>query len=126
MSAALDAFFAEPLLAVIGTKRRDGSVALNPVWFEHRNGAFWLNSYEASGWPRRLQREGAATLLVIDPADSLRFAQVQCELLDVIREGAREHIDQLSRRYLGDVYRGPNQERLIVRLRPTRIVSEIR
>ena len=45
---ALRAFLAEPLLAVIGTARRDGTVALNPVWFEHRDDELWLNSYTSA------------------------------------------------------------------------------
>jgi hypothetical protein len=43
----------------------------------------------------------------------------------VQREGAREHIDALAQRYLGDRYQGPHQERLILRLRPTRISSAV-
>jgi hypothetical protein len=70
-----------------------------------------------------VQRAGEATVLVIDPADTLRTAHIDCELESVQREGAREHIDALAQRYLGDRYQGPHQERLILRLRPTRISS---
>jgi hypothetical protein len=122
---ALAAFLSEPLVAVIGTQRRDGRIALTPVWFEYREQRLWLNSFESAAWPCRVQRAGAATLLVIDPADTLRTAHMDCELESVQREGAREHIDALARRYLGDRYRGPHQERLILRLRPTQISSGV-
>jgi hypothetical protein len=121
----LAAFLAEPLVAVVGTTRRDGTVALNPVWFEYRGECFWLNSYESAAWPQRVQHQGGATLLVIDPADTLRTAQAQCELVDVRRGEARAHIDALSERYLGHSYRGPHERRLILRLRPTRIRSPL-
>ncbi|MGZ4227071.1 MAG: hypothetical protein ACXVHB_06715 [Solirubrobacteraceae bacterium] len=123
VSPALAAFLSEPLVAVIGTRRRDGRIALTPVWFEYRE---WLNSFESAAWPRRVQRAGEATVLVIDPADTLRTAHIDCELESVQHEGAREHIDALAQRYLGDRYQGPHQERLILvilRLRPTRISS---
>jgi PPOX class probable F420-dependent enzyme len=121
LSPELAEFLAEPLLAVVGTKRRDGTVALTPVWFEYREDCFWLNSYESAAWPRRVQRDAGASLLVIDPRDSLRTAQAQCALTDVQRDGARAHIDALSERYLGHPYRGPHHERLTLRLRPVRI-----
>jgi hypothetical protein len=122
---ALAAFLREPLVAVVGTQRRNGRIALTPVWFEYREQRLWLNSFESAAWPRRVQRTGAATVLVIDPADTLRTAHIDCELESVQREGAREHIDALARRYLGDAYQGPHQERLILRLRPTQISSAV-
>ena len=125
VSPALEAFLSEPLVAVVGTRRRDGRVALTPVWFEYRERHLWLNSFESAAWPRRVQLAGAATVLVIDPADTLRTAHIECELESVQREGAREHIDALAQRYLGDGYRGPQQERLILQLRPTRISSAV-
>ena len=124
-SPELSAFLTEPLLAVIGTVRRDGTVALNPVWFEHADGCFRLNSYDSATWPRRVQRDGQASLLVIDPKDALRTAQADCDLVGVQREGARAHIDALSDRYLGHPYSGPHQQRLILVLRPRRMRSAL-
>jgi hypothetical protein len=125
ISGALEAFLSEPLVAVVGTKRRDETVALTPVWFEYRDGRLWLNSFESAAWPRRVQRVGAAAVLVIDPADTLRTAHLDCTLEAVQRDGAREHIDALAQRYLGERYQGPHQDRLILRLLPTRIRSAI-
>ncbi|MGZ6606210.1 MAG: pyridoxamine 5'-phosphate oxidase family protein [Solirubrobacteraceae bacterium] len=125
MSPALAAFLGEPLVAVIGTQRRDGRIALTPVWFEYRDQRLWLNSFESAQWHRRVQRTGRATVLVIDPADTLRTAHIDCELEAVQRDGAREHIDALAQRYLGDRYQGPHQARLILVLAPTQISSAV-
>jgi PPOX class probable F420-dependent enzyme len=125
VSAALAAFLSEPLVAVVGTQRRDGRIALTPVWFEYRDERLWLNSFESAQWPRRVQRTGRATVLVIDPADSLRTAHIDCELEAVRHDGAREHIDALAQRYQGDRYQGPHQARLILVLRPTQISSAV-
>jgi Pyridoxamine 5'-phosphate oxidase len=125
VSPALAAFLSESLVAVIGTQRRAGRIALTPVWFEYREQRLWLNSFESAAWPRRVQRVGVATVLLIDPADTLRTAHLDCELESVQRQGAREHIDALAQRYLGDRYQGPHQDRLILRLRPTRIISAV-
>ena len=121
----LAAFLNQPLLAVVATKRQDGEIALNPVWFEYRDGRFSLNSYQLAMWPRGVQRQRGATLLVIDPVDTLRTAHVGADLVGVRCEGAREHIDTLSERYLGHPYRGPDEDRLILDLRPARIRSSL-
>src|SRR5207253_10961729 len=44
LSPAVRKLAALPILVVLGTKRDDGSVQLNPVWFEFEDGFFWLNS----------------------------------------------------------------------------------
>ena len=61
ISPAVEAFLSEPLVAVIGTQRRDGRIALTPVWFEYREQYLWLNSFESAAWPRRVQLAGTAT-----------------------------------------------------------------
>ena len=37
-------FVQEVFPAVVGTKRRDGTIQMNPVWFEYDAGYVWLNS----------------------------------------------------------------------------------
>ena len=124
VTPALAAFLSEPLLAVIGTRRRDDTVALNPVWFEYRDDTLWLNSYEAAAWPKRVQLAREAALLVIDPADALRVAEFACDLAAIERDGARAHIDELSRRYVGHGT-GPHHDRLIHPSAPRRVRSSL-
>lgn len=124
-SGELAAFLDDPLLAVVGTTRGDGRIAMNPVWFEYRDGSVSLNSYQSALWPKRLQRQRRAALLLIDPHDPLRTAHIDGEPVSVRREGARAHIDALSQRYLGHPYRGPHAERLILTLRAARVRSAL-
>jgi hypothetical protein len=123
--AALRAFLSDPQLAVVATLRRDGTVALNPVWFEQRGAELWLNSYGSALWPKRLARECTTTVLVVDPRNVLRRAELVCDLVAVSSEGAREHIDRLARRFLGTGYSGPHEDRLIIRLAPRRVTVQI-
>lgn len=57
VSERLRKFAAEVFPAIVGTKRRDGSVQMNPVWFEYRDGHFWLNSSKGRHWPAHLERD---------------------------------------------------------------------
>jgi PPOX class probable F420-dependent enzyme len=119
----LSAFLAEPLPIVVGTTRSDGSVQMNPVWYEYRDGLIWLNGGPERGWVKHLERDPRATLFLMNSAQLFRWAQIQTRLVDTTIEGAGEHINQLSHRYTGKDYPGPLTGRLIVRLTPYRIMG---
>jgi PPOX class probable F420-dependent enzyme len=117
----LQAFFDESLPIVIGTTRADGSVHMNPVWYEFRDGLIWLNGGPARDWVRHLQRDARITLLVVDPKNMFRWVQIHGRLLNTTAEGADDHIDRLAQRYFGGPYPNPKIDRLIVRIEPEQI-----
>jgi len=119
----LQAFLDEPLPITVGTTRRDGSVQMNPLWYEYRDGQFWLNGGPERGWVKHLRRDPRITLLLLDPKNMFRWAQVQGRLVDTTTEGADEHIDHLARRYTGGPYPAPRVDRLIVRITPERVTG---
>jgi PPOX class probable F420-dependent enzyme len=119
----LQAFMAEPNPITIGTTRLDGSVRMSPLWFEFRGGLIWLNGGPARDWFQHIQRYGQATLLLVDPKNMFRWAQIQARLVDSTRDGADDHIDRLSQRYFGGPYPNQKVDRLIIRLEPTRVTG---
>jgi PPOX class probable F420-dependent enzyme len=119
----LQEFLAEPNPIVVGTVRKDGSVQMSPVWFEYRAGQIWLNGGPKRDWFRHMSRDGHATLLVVDQKSMFRWAQIQARLVDSTAEGADDHIERLSQRYLGGPYRNPKVDRLIIRLEPLRVTG---
>ncbi len=44
LSPKMQEFTQEVYPAIIGTNRKDGSVQINPVWFEFQDGSFWICS----------------------------------------------------------------------------------
>ena len=115
-----------PILTVVGTKRSDGEVQMNPIWFEFRDGFFWLNSNTRRTWPKNVQRDRAALLLLIDPRLPDRFAQVRCKLAEVIADPNHAVIDRLARRYTGKNFRAlePGEERITFKLEPLRVTGQ--
>jgi PPOX class probable F420-dependent enzyme len=116
-------FLDEPLPILIGTTRRDGSVQMNPVWFEYRDGQIWLNGGPRRDWVKHLKRDPRITLLLLDPKNMFRWAQIQGRLEGTTAEGADDHIDRLAQRYTGALYRAPKIDRLIVRIDPERVTG---
>ena len=55
LSTKMKQFVAEVMPAVAGTRRSDGTVQMNPIWYEYRDGYFWLNSWRTSDWMRHVR-----------------------------------------------------------------------
>jgi PPOX class probable F420-dependent enzyme len=119
----LQAFLAEPNPIILGTTRQDGSVQMSPVWFEYRDGQIWLNGGPNRDWFRHMQNSGQATLLLVDPKNMFRWAQIQARYLDSTSDAADDHIDRLSQRYFGGPYPNDKTGRLIIRLEPVRVTG---
>jgi hypothetical protein len=98
---------------------------MNPVWFEFRDGYFWLNSNTSRVWPRNVQRDGGALLLLVDPKVPDRFAQIRCRLVETIPDPGHEQIDRLAHRYTGEAFRAleRGEERITFKLEPVRVTG---
>ena len=120
----LRAFANEVLPATIGTMRSDGSVQLNPVWFELVGDSFVINGGTGRAWLRHAKRDGGRlTLLLIDPKNMWRWAQIQGRIARAATEGADAHIDRMSMRYLGTPYKNPKADRIIIEIEPLRVTG---
>lgn len=128
LNDSLRSFLDEVMPAIVGTNRADGSVQMNPIWYDRHGDEIWLNAATSRAWGRRLRASTPVTLLFVDPANQYRWAQVQGEVLEKTSDGGAEHIDRLAQRYFGRSYaqHDPADPRLIVRVRPTRVTGTFR
>jgi len=127
LSPAVLRLAALPILTVIATKRQDGSIQLNPIWFELADGYIWVNSNTRRSWPMHLQRDREATLLITDPAEPDRYAQIRGRLAEVIPDPKHEFIDRLARRYTGKLFRElePGEDRITFKIEPVRVTGQM-
>jgi PPOX class probable F420-dependent enzyme len=126
ISQRLQRFCDEVLPAVVGVTRSDGTVQMVPVWFEAKDGHFWLNSADTRKWQARLKKSSPVTILLLDPKNMFRWAQVMGRVAERTTEGANEHIDRLSQRYTGNPkYQNhvPGEQRVTFKIEPLRIVG---
>jgi PPOX class probable F420-dependent enzyme len=97
----LGGFLDEPLVAVLATLRKDGSVLLSPVWHEWRDGGFnlWLEWHNVK--TRHLQRDPRASLVVAESGGQLRGVELRCSVR-FVEEDVNETAVRIATRYIGE------------------------
>lgn len=89
-----------PLLAVLATHRRDGTVLLSPVWHEWRDGGFQMVTGRHDVKATQLRRESRASIVVCEQTPPYRGVEVRCRArLDTA--GVGEALRRIAARYLG-------------------------
>src|SRR5262249_57022670 len=66
-----------PLLAVLATHRRDGSVLLSPVWHEWHNGGFQIATNGDGAKAKHLHRDPRASIVVCEQTPPYRGVEVR-------------------------------------------------
>jgi len=104
----------------------DGSPQLTQTWVDTDGRHVLINTVEGHQKVRNVRRDPRVALNVADPSDPSRYFEVRGRVLELTEEGAREHIEELSRRYLGRPYPwfgGTDQVRLLMRVDPEKVTS---
>ena len=111
----------------IATTMPDGSPQLTQVWADTDGTNVVINTVEGFQKLRNIGRDPRVAVALSDPANPSAYLQIRGEVVETTTDGAREHIDELSRKYLGRDYPwfgGRDQVRVIVRIRPDRISGQ--
>jgi|SRR5215469_12387857 len=110
-----------PLLAVLATYRRDGTVLLSPVWHEWRDGGFQVVTGRDGVKARHLRRDPRASIVVCEHNPPYRGVEVRCSarLADAAADGA---VKRIATRYLGAeggaAYAARAGDDVLIRLEP--------
>jgi PPOX class probable F420-dependent enzyme len=109
---------------VIATVREDGSPQATPVWIDYDGDSVLVNSAYGRTKVKNIERDPRATVTVL-PAENQQAGYVMVSgSAELVDDGAREHIDKLARKYLGEdkyPYLGPGEQRVIIKIRPERV-----
>jgi PPOX class probable F420-dependent enzyme len=70
-------FLELPLVAVLATYRRDGTVLLSPVWHEWRDGGFNVLTSTGDVKAGHLRRDPRASIVVCDDAPPYRGIELR-------------------------------------------------
>ena len=106
-------------LLYLATTMPDGSPQLSPVWFSVDGEHVLINTNEGRTKDRNMKARPQVAMVIQDPSDQDRYLGIRGEVVEFSREGADEHINQLSLKYYGKpwTYR-EGQRRIIYRIKP--------
>ena len=104
----------------LATTMPDGSPQVTPIWFNTYGEYILINSNEGRVKDRNMKARPKVAMVIQDPATPYRYLQIRGEVVEYIREGADEHINQLSLKYDNKpwIYR-EGQKRIIYKIKPT-------
>jgi PPOX class probable F420-dependent enzyme len=110
-----------PLLAVLATYRRDGSVLLSPVWHEWRDGGFEVVTRSDDVKVKHLRRDPRASIVLCEHSPPYRGVEVRADAR-LVTTGVEAATLRIACRYLGPEagarYAGRGEDDLLVRLEP--------
>jgi PPOX class probable F420-dependent enzyme len=87
-----------PIVGVLTTLMPDGQPQSSLVWVDFDGACARTNTTLERQKGRNLLANPRLSLLVVDPDDTTRFIQVRGDA-ELVREGAIEHLDALTRTY---------------------------
>jgi PPOX class probable F420-dependent enzyme len=108
--------------AYLATVKKDGSPQLTPVWFDWDGTHVVINTARGRVKDKNMHNNPHVSVLIADPANPYRYLQVQGKVVAETEAGARETIDEMSRKYTGGQfqdYRG--ETRVIYKIFPERM-----
>ncbi len=105
--------------AVVATLGRDGAPQTSIVWVDTDGEHVLLNTTSTRAKARNLRRDPRISVTVFDGGDPHRYFEVE-GTAELVRDGAEEHIEELSQRYDRTEFTG-QRDRVIVKVTPRRI-----
>ncbi len=118
--------FEKETFAHVATLTEDGLPHVTPVWidYDEDDDRLLVNTERGRQKERNVRNDPRVGVSMTDPDDPYRFLSVIGEVEELTTEGAREHIDELARRYQDvDEYQPTIEtERVILRIRADQVL----
>jgi PPOX class probable F420-dependent enzyme len=121
-----EAILAAPNHVTLSIPRKDGTVQSVIVWADAQDGQVVINGAEGRAWVANLRRAKTATVVAMNDGSPWDYATVTGTLVaEASGPEADDHIDQLSKKYLGVdeyPYRSETEKRVKFTLKPERVL----
>ena len=113
--------FKKKAFANLGTLMKDGSPQVTPVWFDYDGKHIRVNSALGRVKDKNIRRDPRVSVSIQDPENPYRYIEIRGKVVDITQNGADEHINGLSQKYLGNPvypYRQPGEVRVLYKIEP--------
>jgi PPOX class probable F420-dependent enzyme len=111
-------------LATVVTLMPDGQPQALLTWVDTDGDHLLVNTEPQRQRAKNVRRDPRVTVLIHSADDPWDWSEIRGRVVDVLDGSqAREHIDKLSRRYVGTDYRNPvgPQGRVILKIAPDKV-----
>jgi PPOX class probable F420-dependent enzyme len=108
----------------LATIMKDGTPQVTPVWFNIDEKHILINSARGRVKDRNMRRNPHVALMIVDPKDAYRYIQIRGKVVEITTQGARAHINALSKKYTGrEIFTGgsPDEIRVTYKILPEKI-----
>ncbi len=111
--------------AYLATVMPDGSPQVTPVWFSSENEYILINTAEGRVKDRNMRANPQVAMVIQDPLNPYRYAEIRGQVVDITHQGAVDHIHKLSHKYTGQDYTlNPAETREICKIKPQSIHAQ--
>lgn len=124
LTAAQRRLLEEPNLAHFVTLMPDGTPQSTPLWVDYDGEYVLINTAEGRQKPRNIRRDPRVTLSVVDRNAMARYVEIRGRVVDLIHEGADDHLTKLAKKYAGPDAGNPSpsgEVRVMVKIEPLRV-----
>jgi PPOX class probable F420-dependent enzyme len=118
--------FRKPAFAHLATLMREGSPQVTPVWVDYDGKYVRVNSALGRVKDKNMRRDPRVSLSIQDPENPYRYLEIRGKVVEITQNGADDHINKLSQKYLGKpLYPGrqPGEVRVTYKIEPQKINS---
>ena len=106
----------------LATLMPDGSPQVTPVWFSVDGDPILINTAEGRLKDKNMKARSHVAMTIQDPNDRYRYIGIRGEVVGSTKEGADEHIAELSLRYNNKPWnKTEGQKRIIYKIKPTHV-----
>lgn len=99
---------------------KDGSPQVTTTWVDRDGDTVLINTTENRVKTRNVRRDPRVAIGIYRLTDPYDAVYIRGVVREITRQGAEEHVDRLSQKYVGTDYR-QHGDRVILRIEPIRV-----
>lgn len=115
-----------PNFCHLATLNPDGSPQVTPVWIDVEDNMIVFNTAEGRVKPRNIRSEPRIGLSITNQENPYEFVSIRGRVIEEAHEGAKEHINKLTKKYLGQdeyPFAQPGEVRVMFKIEPENIFT---
>jgi PPOX class probable F420-dependent enzyme len=104
--------------AYVATTMPDGSPHVAPVWIDRNEDLLLVNTAPGRLKQKNVSRDPRVAISITQQKNPYRHLFIRGRVIEQTKQGALDHINHLSKKYLGKDYPWKDRNRIILKIKP--------